>query len=160
MSSKPSKEQKSKAYNRPFIGVGVLLWKDDCLLLGQRIDLTGEHVWQFPGGHLEAGETVLECASREVSEEAGLNIGFARHASFSDELFLSGDREYVILYVTAAYTGGEPMVMEPDKCKSWQWFPYDQLPEPLFVPIKNLMKQAPDLSVYRVVLETQSVEQK
>lgn len=127
-----------------------MLWKGDCLLLGQRPTSQGKHVWQFPGGHLDIGETVLECAAREVLEETGLVIGFAKHAGFSNEMFSSGEREYVTLYVSAAYLSGEAEVMEPVKCKSWRWFRYDQLPEPLFLPIENLMKQAPDLSIYRV----------
>ena len=140
--------------------MGILLWKGDHLLLGQRKDSYGETRWQFPGGHLETGESVIECAVREVFEETGMDIGFAQHACFSNQMFSAGDREYVTLYVKAAYLSGEPKVMEPDKCKSWQWFPHDQLPEPLFLPIVNLMKQSPDLSVYHVGSETRADVQK
>ena len=31
-------------------------------------------VWQFPGGHLEEGETFLECLKREVLEETGIEL--------------------------------------------------------------------------------------
>lgn len=150
MNLESPQSEKPLAKNRPFIGVGVLLWKGDCLLLGERIAANGVHDWQFPGGHLEAGENVLECAAREVLEETGLSIGFAEHAGFSNELFLAGQREYITLYITAAHLSGEPEVIEPDKCLSWQWFPYDQLPAPLFLPIINFLKQSPDLSVFRV----------
>ncbi|MDH5612041.1 MAG: NUDIX domain-containing protein [Gammaproteobacteria bacterium] len=160
MNSESPLEQKPTENNRPFIGVGVLLWKGDCLLLGQRVDAQGAHTWQFPGGCLETGESVLECAAREVREETSLNVGIAKHAAFSNELFSAGDREYVTLYVTACYVSGEPEVMEPDKCLSWQWFHYRQLPNPLFLPITCLLKQAPDLSVFRVGSETQASEQK
>jgi 8-oxo-dGTP diphosphatase len=153
-------EEKTKANQPPLVGVGVLLWKGDCLLLGQRIVAKGEHTWQFPGGRLEAGESVLECAAREAREEAGLDIGFAEHAGFSNEMFSMGGRDYITHYVTAAYISGEPEVMEPDKCLSWQWFHYGQLPAPLFLPITLLMRQAPDLSVFRVAPGTRSDEQK
>ncbi len=33
-----------------------------------------EKQYQFPGGHLEKGETLLECLKREVKEETGINI--------------------------------------------------------------------------------------
>lgn len=146
--------------DRPFIGVGVLLWRDGHLLLGQRKTGQGEPVWQFPGGHLDAGETVLECAAREVFEETGLEIAHAGHAGYTDELFAVGDRHYLTLYVTAACLSGEPKVMEPEKCRCWQWFPYDELPEPLFQPIINLMKQVPDLSTLQVFPDTQAGAQK
>lgn len=160
MTQELPQDQKSQVNNRPYIGVGVLLWKGDCLLLGQRLNSQGGHDWQFPGGHLEVGENVLECAAREVREETGLDMTCAEHAGFSNEMFSAGDRDYVTLYVTAAHLSGEPEVMEPDKCRCWQWFPYDQLPEPLFWPIINLLKQAPDLSVFQVAPDTPLSERK
>lgn len=135
-----------------------MLWKGDCLLLGQRLTSHGKDDWQFPGGNLEVGESVLECAARELSEETGLDMAFAEHAGFSNELFSAGEREYITLYVSAAYLSGEPAIMEPEKCRCWQWFPYNQLPTPLFLPITNFIKQSPDLSVFRVDSESQSGE--
>lgn len=32
------------------------------------------NIYQFPGGHLEAGETFIECLKREVLEETGIEI--------------------------------------------------------------------------------------
>lgn len=34
--------------------------------------------WDFPKGHLEAGETLSECALREVEEETGIRAALAR----------------------------------------------------------------------------------
>lgn len=133
-----------------------MLWKGNSLLLGQRIDRHEENFWQFPGGHLEFGESVLECAAREVQEETGLDIDFAEHAGFTNEMFSVRGREYVTLYVTAACLSGEPEIKEPDKCLGWQWFPVDKLPEPLFPPIVTYLKQVPDLSELKVDLDTQS----
>ena len=31
--------------------------------------------------------------------------------------------------------------MEPEKCEKWEWFEWNNLPEPLFLPIQNLLKQ-------------------
>lgn len=143
----PASTQK-KTRELPYIGVAVLVWQGDKLLLGQRIDANTAPVWQFPGGHLESGETVLQCAAREVKEETGLEINHAEHAGFSNEMISMGEREYITLFVSSS-TSGKPRVMEPDKCQSWQWFCYDQLPAPLFLPIINFLKQVPDLSVLR-----------
>ncbi|MDH5710725.1 MAG: NUDIX domain-containing protein, partial [Gammaproteobacteria bacterium] len=88
--------------------------------------------------------------AREVFEETGLKIANASHAGYSDEMLAMAGRHYLTLYVTAACLPGEPVVMEPEKCRCWQWFPYDDLPEPLFQPIHNLMKQVPDLSKLQI----------
>jgi ADP-ribose pyrophosphatase YjhB (NUDIX family) len=41
------------------------------LLLIKVTNLAGEKVWTFPKGHLDAGETPLKAALREVEEETG-----------------------------------------------------------------------------------------
>lgn len=134
---------------RPHIGVGVLVWNGDRLLLGKRISAHSENSWQFPGGHLEFGETVVDCARREVEEEAGITICNIIPGGFTNAVFVDAEKHYVTLFVSSEYESGEPRVMEPEKCEQWQWFRWDQLPEPLFLPIRNFLKQYPDLSVWR-----------
>jgi len=131
---------------RPHIGVGVMVWKGDRLLLGKRISLHSENSWQFPGGHLEFGETVEACARREVREEAGVAIRNIVHSGYTNDVFINADKHYVTLFVSSQYDSGEPTVMEPDKCEQWQWFHWSHLPEPLFLPIRNFLKQHSDLS--------------
>ena len=130
---------------RPHIGVGVMVWNDDRLLLGKRISAHSENSWQFPGGHLEFGETVEACAGREVEEEAGIKIRNIKPGGFTNDVFIDADKHYVTLFVTSEYDSGELTVMEPDKCEQWQWFQWNRLPEPLFLPIRNFLKQHPDL---------------
>jgi len=134
-----------KKNNRPVIGVGVLVWREKKILLGQRIVDSAcnkaSMCWQFPGGHLEDGESVITCAQREVSEETGLVIKNLRHLGFTDKLFSVGEKEYITLLVSADYKVGEAQVQEPEKCASWQWFDYDDLPMPLFEPISIFLAQ-------------------
>ena len=56
---------------------GIVLFRDDpersFLLL--RSALTRRPVWEFPKGAIEAGESELEAAERELREEAGLREG-------------------------------------------------------------------------------------
>ena len=139
----------SQLKDRPYIGVGVMVWKGDALLLGQRKGSHDEGSWQFPGGHLEHGETVLECASREVAEETGIKISEGFHAGFTGNIFERAGRQYVTLFVSARHVSGEAQVIEPEKCRCWKWFPYNELPSPLFLPITNLLEQVPHLGVLR-----------
>jgi len=141
---------------RPHIGVGVMVWNGDRLLLGKRISAHSENSWQFPGGHLEFGETVEACARREVEEEAGIKICNIIPSGFTNAVFIDADKHYVTLFVSSEYDSGELTVMEPDKCEQWRWFQWDSLPEPLFLPIRNFLKQYPDLYVLRSGLGIQA----
>ena len=58
--------------NRPLIGVGVVVFKDDKVLLIRRGKPPREGTWSLPGGRQRLGERVAEAARREVAEEAGL----------------------------------------------------------------------------------------
>jgi 8-oxo-dGTP pyrophosphatase MutT (NUDIX family) len=55
----------------------VYVW---ILTLDKKIVIVGKKdgTWQFPGGHPNEGETLVETAAREVFEEAGLNISKSR----------------------------------------------------------------------------------
>jgi len=125
----------------PVIGVGVLVWRGRQLLLGSRINQQADNCWQFPGGHLEPGETVSSCAYREVMEETGLKINSLRHLGFTDKQFLIGQRQYITLLVSCDYESGEAQTLEPDKCAGWSWFDYRHLPSPLFEPIGLFIAQ-------------------
>ena len=133
----------------PRIGVGVMVWKHGRLLLGRRINARGEKSWQFPGGHLEFGETVEACAVREVAEEVGITIRNLVHAGYTNDVFIEANRHYVTLFVSAEYEYGDVTVMEPDKCECWRWFDAGELPAPLFMPIRNFLTQYPDLETFR-----------
>ncbi|MEK9774901.1 MAG: NUDIX domain-containing protein [Quisquiliibacterium sp.] len=60
------------------VAVGVVLRSDGAVLLAQRP--AGKPYagwWEFPGGKLEAGETVRQALERELREELGLQVGKA-----------------------------------------------------------------------------------
>ena len=135
-----------------------MVWKEDELLLGKRINPESENNWQFPGGHLEFGETVSACAKREVLEETGLHIKNMKQAGYTSDVYTPLQLHYVTLFVLAGYISGEAKVLEPDKCERWAWFRYDELPSPLFLPITSFLKQNPDLKRLRNDLDTRVSE--
>jgi ADP-ribose pyrophosphatase YjhB (NUDIX family) len=57
---------------RPFVGVGVVLFRDDEVLLVKRAKPPISDNWSIPGGAQELGETVRETALRELKEETGI----------------------------------------------------------------------------------------
>ena len=104
------------------------------VLIGQRIKSHGTGEWSFPGGHLEFGETLFDCAKREVMEETGLETNQFELISIADEMryIESDNKHYVNIGIKADYAGGEPKNLEPEKCSGWGWFSLDNLPSPLF----------------------------
>lgn len=59
---------------RPIVGVGVVVWRADRVLMIRRGKPPRAGQWSLPGGAQELGETVVETARREVLEETGLEL--------------------------------------------------------------------------------------
>ena len=58
------------------VAVGVLIDPDDRFLLTSRPEgKVYAGYWEFPGGKLEAGESVEQALRRELHEELGISIG-------------------------------------------------------------------------------------
>jgi 8-oxo-dGTP diphosphatase len=127
---------------RPKVGIAAIIMKDGKVLLGHRKSSHGEGTWGFPGGHLELGESIEECARRETAEETGLSLQGVRPGPYTNDVFSSA-KHYVTLFVLAE-ASGEPQLLEPEKCETWEWFPWNALPRPLFLPIENLLQTGYD----------------
>lgn len=126
---------------RPRIGVAVILIRDGKVLIGRRLSAShGHDTWQFPGGHLEFGESIADCAVREVAEETGLEATVTGYGPFTNDVFIDAGKHYVTLFVLASAPSGIAQVMEPEKCAEWRWCPWDTLPEPRFRSIRHLLE--------------------
>lgn len=62
------------------IGVAVIKNEEGKILIDKRLPkgLMGG-LWEFPGGKIEEGETVMECIKREIKEELGIEIKVKEH---------------------------------------------------------------------------------
>ncbi len=126
---------------RPKVGVGVCILKEGKVLLGKRKSSHGAGDWHFPGGHLEYGEEPEETAVREVMEETGVKIKNVRFSTITNDVFEKEGKHYITICMIADYDSGEPKVLEPEKAELWDWYKWDELPKPLFLPLKNLVKK-------------------
>lgn len=124
----------------PKVGVAVIISKNGKFLLGKRRGSHGEGSWCFPGGHLEFNESWEDCAKRETLEETNLSIKDIRFAAATNDIFQKEQKHYITIFMFAGQISGELKLMEPDKCEKWEWFDWDKLPQPLFIPIQNLIK--------------------
>ncbi len=85
------------------VAVGVLLQADGHFLLTSRPEgKVYAGYWEFPGGKLEAGESVEQALRRELQEELGITIGAAQ--------------------VWKTQMADYPHALErPHFCKVWDW---------------------------------------
>lgn len=124
----------------PRVGVGILIAREGRLLLLRRKNVHGEGSWSTPGGHLEYGETPEACAAREALEETGVVVGDLRFRAITNDLFEPLGRHYVTIWMEGTWLSGEPAVCAPYEMSEVGWFPWDALPEPLFLPLRNLLQ--------------------
>lgn len=123
---------------KPKIGVNVFVIKENKLLLGQRKNTSGDGDWGLPGGHLEFGESLIFGANRELQEETGITAKNLIFLSMVNDP--NPEYHYLHLCFLSNDFDGEPKVMEPDKCYSWQWFDLNSLPPNIFVGHKKSIK--------------------
>ena len=103
----------SRTYpDRPIVGVGAVVWRNDQFLLIQRSKPPRPGSWSLPGGGQEVGETVFEAAKREVAEETGVAIDVLGLVDVVDNITRDADRRveyhYTLVDVVAEWIEGEP----------------------------------------------------
>lgn len=121
------------------VGTGMIIRKDDQILLLRRKNVHGAGSWSTPGGHIDFGETPEACAIREVKEETGLDICNPRYLGITNDVFLEADRHYITLWFTAEYAGGEPQLNAPYESDAVGWFAWENMPQPLFLSLQHLV---------------------
>lgn len=124
----------------PRIGVAIFVFKNKKFIIGQRKGAHGEGTWSVPGGHLEFGETIEKTAAREVLEETGLKINNIKIAGITNDIFKKEKKHYITIWVTSNWVHGKHKINEPDKFLELDWIDFDNLPKPLFLPWKQLIK--------------------
>ncbi len=130
-----------KESKKPFIGVAGLIVKDGKVLLGKRLGKHGRGTWGPPGGKLEFNEEFEDAVKREVLEETGLKIKVIRFAAVTNNIFMEEHKHSITLFFLCRITSGILRNREQDKCEELRWFRWNQLPKPLFLPVKKLLEQ-------------------
>jgi 8-oxo-dGTP diphosphatase len=125
------------------VAAGILLDSQQHFLMGQRpVGKPYAGYWEFPGGKVEAGETLFQALQRELQEELGITI----HSSV-DLMMIEHDypHAYVRIHVSVIRDWtGEPTGCE-NQALSWQDLNRDQLTvDPLLpaaLPMIQQLKQ-------------------
>lgn len=124
----------------PKVGVGLIIRRDDEVLLVRRQGVHGSGTWSTPGGHLEAGETFEECAAREAMEETGVTARDIRFRAVTSDVFDAETGHYLTVWMEGDLADGTAEARATHELSRVAWFPANQLPNPLFLPLENLVE--------------------
>ncbi len=129
--------------DRPFVGVGVVVWRDDEVLLIRRAKPPRQGEWSLPGGAQKLGETVFDAARREVLEETGLTIDVLGLVDVVDSIQRDDTERvryhYTLVDVFAAWRAGEATA--DDDAAEAAWVGLDALP-PLWSETERIIRLA------------------
>ena len=132
---------------KPGLGVGVMILKDNKVLLGLRnpnkekssSELNGQGTWTMPGGKVEYMEKLADAAKRELEEETSLIANDLKLICISDDMTDTAH------YVTAGFLvneySGEIKTMEPETILEWKWFDINNLPSNMYKPSKKVIEK-------------------
>jgi len=101
----------------------VALVRNGKVLLIKRAFPPYQHLWTFPGGRLEPGETIEQCVIREVKEELGLAVRNPQPVLMQQ---LGGGGTYQLaVFVSSDFTG---TIMPSSEIADHKWVDPAALP--------------------------------
>lgn len=127
------------------LGAGSYVLAPDGRMLLLDTERLGERYWSTPGGGIEAGETLEQCARRETFEETGLHVRLVRLLSVSE--FWRGDRMDGVGFLFLAEPDPWPQQPSPpavdglSRFRGYGWFRREEIAN-LRVPPDELYLRA------------------
>ncbi|MFH1400136.1 MAG: NUDIX domain-containing protein [Nanoarchaeota archaeon] len=127
--------------DRPSIGVATVVVKDGKIAIGKDTR-KGDAVYGVPGGHWESGETLKECAVREVREESGLVVRDVKLVSVYDFFRSDKNKNYVTIGMRADFHKGDFSDLHEEGRLDWDWYtPQEALSLNLFPADRILIQR-------------------
>lgn len=109
--------------DRPFVGVGVVVWRGEEVLLVRRGRPPRKGDWSIPGGLQHVGESVAEAAIREVREETGLTIALGEQVGVVDSVRHDAEGRveyhYTLVEFSAEWVAGEAVAADDVDAAAW-----------------------------------------
>lgn len=108
------------------VAVGILFREDGAMLLSTRPPgKPYAGYWEFPGGKLEQGETVVQALRRELVEELGVTIGDATVWKVTEHDY---PHALVRLHWCKVFVWSGDFEMREGQTMAWQQLPLDVQP--------------------------------
>ena len=89
--------------------------------------------WTVLGWHMNPGESIFECAKREVMEEANIEIEHLRFLTILEDKI----NWYLSFYILAQYKSGRLYGNIDEKIESLKWVDIDNFPKELYWPFRR-----------------------
>ncbi len=119
----------------PFVGVGCIVHRAGRFLLVRHHD----GLWGPPGGHLDFGESIEDCARRETLEETGVRVMDPEFVAITNDLLAGIGKHYVTVWMRAEAAETTSAIQDQAEIAAVGWFALDALPAPLFPYFENLL---------------------
>lgn len=121
----------------PKVAAGVLIVKDERVLLVRRAGEPFRGLWTLPAGFVNAGEDPAEAAARECLEETGLSVRVTRVFDIVAGKEHPRGADFVIVY-QAEIIGGE--LAAEDDADAVEWFDKSNLPPIAFRATQKVLQ--------------------
>jgi 8-oxo-dGTP diphosphatase len=132
---------------RTLFGVGVVVRSADGLVLVGRRRAEPGALLALPGGKPEPGESVEQCAVRELAEETGLVLAADDVRTFAGVLVPGEDVSWVVAGVEGGLlvraSEARTRELEPEKFGSFRWIDPAGPHEDLFAATAALLERLP-----------------
>lgn len=108
---------------RPFLAVSAAIFRNGKVLVVRRARKPALNLYTLPGGAVEAGETLVQAAIREVREETSLSIEPVALAGHREVIARDDkgkvERHFVILCFASRWLAGEPVLSDELDDSRW-----------------------------------------
>lgn len=115
--------------DQPIVGIGIVIVKDQKIVLIKRGNDPGRGKWSIPGGLVELGEHIDQAVIREAKEETCLTVINPRLLDVVDNVDLDGDGNvkyhYVIVDYLVEVVGGD--IAAASDAEELRWVPFNEV---------------------------------
>ncbi|MFP4497553.1 MAG: NUDIX domain-containing protein [Vulcanimicrobiota bacterium] len=126
------------------IRVAVILPRDKEILLVRHVK-KGRQYWLVPGGGLDPGETIEECAIREIKEETNMDIKLLKLLFVSESVSTEYERHLINLFFLGRILNPDEKIKvnEDNRVREVKFIPVSELNDmEIHPPVASFLSRA------------------